>query len=259
MEKLQKMVGPSASTIGPIQADEISEHDLRKPRATLSSTLRGLLDELQMSEAELADLTQLPQSTVNRLLAGHTADPRASTLAPIARLFDISIEELLGLEAPINRIKGSYRSEVAKSRAIPIIGWREVASWPALQQTLNSHNHMQWLIADQRVSPACFAVKARHQHEPFFCRGSILIIDPSVAPTDGATIVVTLQSNSNTLSGAPPSYAEAGIRKLQHHGGSLYINGLKASQLTPEKIDPTRIVGTIIEVRMHIDDANVDC
>jgi len=87
----------------------------------------------------------------------------------------------------------------------------------------------------------------------------MLIIDPGVKPTDGATIVVALRNNGLVLPNTSLGYSEAGIRKLQHHAGSLYISGLKALELTPEKIDAEAIIGTIIEVRMQIDESNVDC
>lgn len=64
----------------------------------ISAVLRVLMNG--MSESELSRKTKIPKTTINRLLSGQTPDPRISTVAALAKYFNISIEQLIG-EKPL--------------------------------------------------------------------------------------------------------------------------------------------------------------
>ena len=164
--------------------------------------------EANISEAELARQTGLPQTTVNRLLLGSTADPRASTLRPIAKFFDITIDQLLGIEdIPQDRISGTFRATNRDAWThVPIIEWNDAIAW-LLEMTTTTYT----LTTN---GPSLIALLASsHSHycppsmEPMFRRDSILIIDPDADLVDGKYVILTLDG-SNTV-----------IRKAHIDGG----------------------------------------
>lgn len=70
--------------------------NMRDKTLNIKYVLSGLLSDSGISESELGRKINIPRATINRLIAGHTPDPRASTLNAIAAYFNISIEQLLG-------------------------------------------------------------------------------------------------------------------------------------------------------------------
>src|SRR5579863_1046611 len=90
----------------------------KPPHLNLSSTLKSLMKNSALSEAELARKTHIPQATINRILLGGTIDPRASTLRALARIFEISVDELLG--EPSSGISQEVLENVTY---IPILTW----------------------------------------------------------------------------------------------------------------------------------------
>ena len=69
----------------------------------LSKTLRKLIaTEISLTPSSLASKLGIPTNKITRIINEDVTDPRASTLIQIASYFDVTINELLGLE-PIKR------------------------------------------------------------------------------------------------------------------------------------------------------------
>lgn len=62
----------------------------------LATILKELLQKNKISESELARKTGVCQPVIHRMASGETDNPKIKTLLPIARYFDISIDELIG-------------------------------------------------------------------------------------------------------------------------------------------------------------------
>lgn len=60
----------------------------------LAANLRTLMEIHELSENKLSTETGVPQPTIHRILKGSSKEPRDSTLEPIARFFQISLERL---------------------------------------------------------------------------------------------------------------------------------------------------------------------
>ncbi|KAF1005446.1 MAG: putative HTH-type transcriptional regulator [Luteibacter sp.] len=60
----------------------------------LASNLRTLIAQQGISENELSERTGVPQPTINRILRGESRDPRDSTVAPLARYFGTTVENM---------------------------------------------------------------------------------------------------------------------------------------------------------------------
>lgn len=60
----------------------------------LSHNLKQLMTATQLTTSKLANATGIQQPTLHRILSGSIAEPRSSTLAPIAQYFQLSVEDL---------------------------------------------------------------------------------------------------------------------------------------------------------------------
>lgn len=65
--------------------------------SNFSSNLARLLEENNLTISKLASEIQITVSTLSKLVNGKIEDPRATTLKQIAQYFEISIDELLGV------------------------------------------------------------------------------------------------------------------------------------------------------------------
>lgn len=200
----------------------------------ISETLSTLMQDENISEAELARRTKLPTTTINRLLSGETVDPRANTLIPISKYFGISIDQLIG-ETP-------FISKSAKNTqwiSIPIIEWEDAPSWIFQSEKFIPYSHHNWIASEKKLSSKCFAVIAKPFMEPRFKANSILIIDPDKKLEDGKYVLLTSNGTNAT------------VRKLKIDGINIYLEQFD-SRLPLEKLEDktTRILGTIIESRV---------
>jgi transcriptional regulator with XRE-family HTH domain len=60
----------------------------------LSHNLKQLMTATQLTTSKLANATGIQQPTLHRILSGTIAEPRSSTLVPIAQYFQLSVEDL---------------------------------------------------------------------------------------------------------------------------------------------------------------------
>lgn len=76
----------------------------------LRFVLQKLIKDAGLNEKKLAEALGMPPTTLNQLLNADTLSPRVDTLLPIAKYFNISIEQLIAKQP----LKGQL-SEVEKS------------------------------------------------------------------------------------------------------------------------------------------------
>src|SRR5215216_7490151 len=100
-------------------------------KTKLASTLKTLLGELNLSESELARQTGVGQPVIHRMASGETDNPKIDTLRPIAKFFDISLEQLIG-DIPLEK-KSIFHVE-REWFNIPLITLMDVADWIASKE-----------------------------------------------------------------------------------------------------------------------------
>lgn len=175
--------------------------DEQPENTTVSTIIRQLMKEAHVNEAELARQLDMPQSTINRLLLGHSADPRANTLKPIAEYFCVTIGQLLGIEPLLEkRITGTTRSVNRTAwTSLPIIEWEDVLPFKFNKNKYTPSNYAKWLISERDLSSESFALKALSFMEPRFKRNSIIIVDPKSVINDGNFVVVSENNRIPTV------------------------------------------------------------
>lgn len=168
----------------------------------LTNTLRRLMDERNITEAELARRTNIPQPTLHKILSGKTGDPRASTLKALADFFGVTIDMLLTGSASVPPMT----TTAANTQSIAIISWSDCLEASKLIRTLDSVSWDNWITTEYSSTNA-FALTSKPSMEPRFPIGSTLIIDPNITPEDGDLIVVHF-----------PNTSEATLRELSIDG-----------------------------------------
>lgn len=63
---------------------------------TLATRIQKKMDELGMTQADLARKTGLTTANVAYIVNGKTKDPRLSSVVVIAKALDMSLDELVG-------------------------------------------------------------------------------------------------------------------------------------------------------------------
>lgn len=211
----------------------------KKSKGRFSKTDDILIENLQllmhkqgMSEAELARQTSIPQPTLHKILSGKTNDPRISTLQQLADYFQVSLDGLYSYDVLQNK------KATVEGRSIPIISWAECTKADNPTQGLSPNNWDDWVIVDKSSSEHCYALISRACMEPHFPRGTTLIVNPVIKPTDGDLVIVQY-----------PETQDATLRELSIDGPyQLLLSPYRKTE--PEQFNDTiRILGTVIQSR----------
>lgn len=198
----------------------------------LAKTLNELITrENKLTAASLARKLGIPTNKITRILNGDVTDPKASTLLQIANYFDITIEQLLGLE--------SFNSSVAQSdkKPIPIFTMSAIGT----QQMQTDWYHWS---EDSIDSSDCYALLIDSDfYEPTFLENSLLIINPNLTPENRSYVIVKKKINS-------PHYS---IKKVVTDGDQVYLYPIDP-KLPVENYDEDlyTIAGVILEVHQKL-------
>jgi len=144
----------------------------------LSSTLKALMAQQNITTAKLARATKILQPVLHRLVNNQTDNPRIDTLLPIADYFGISINQLIG-EAPLIQ---------QPQQQIPLLDdWQNINDY--LHGKMPQHTLM---MVDANLGDHLFALTVKNATmAPQFNIGSIIIIDPNLT-ADNSDFVLAL-------------------------------------------------------------------
>lgn len=207
----------------------------------LAENLRKLLFERNMKPIDLAREVNLPQPTVHRLVTGKCTRPYKSSLEPIAKFFDVPVEELLGEKPELEDVWDEAKSkQLASSQVIkniPIISWSQLPDLAAARQAAQKQ-----VVTIGHLSEASFAViMPDSSMEPFFARGTLLIFDPQQKAKDRSYVLVNLQENNLFI-----------FRQLLIDGDDKYLKPLNPDlSLFKMRLlhENDRVLGVLVESR----------
>lgn len=161
---------------------------LAKSYVKLSEVLKRLLYEHRITPSDLARETNLPIPTVHRLTTGKTTRPYRSSLEPIAKYFDITVEQLLGeASLPATLHSAPFAKKHDHLVEIPLITWKDLDKPPSREEA------QQTIVSTNDVSTSAFAVPMNDSSmEPYFSSGTLLILDPDKPTYDRCFVLVKL-------------------------------------------------------------------
>jgi SOS-response transcriptional repressor LexA len=196
--------------------------------------LRLLMHKKNFSEAKLSRETHIPQPTLHKILSGKTSDPRISTLKILAHYFEITLDDLYSLDV----LKSIHTTDSEQSKSIPIISWEDCVKSDDPTASLSSVNWDQWAVIANTDNKAAYALISKPSMEPRFPRGTTLIIDVDVQPSDGDLVIVYY-----------PETKQATLRELSMDGPHRLLLSLNQNLPADQLTNTIKILGTVAQSR----------
>lgn len=215
-----------------------SKHYQKEP--SISDILRALLKKKDITEADLARLTKLPQATINRILLGGTSDPRVSTLKALSQCFGLTLDQLVGIEPLDVRASEPSTDKEPESvgMTIPIIRWDQIMLWVLNKGLPGSDTSESWINTERKISSTSYALHSLPFMGPRFKTNSIIIVDPELRFYDGHFVIVAFDGINPT------------VRRIMFDGARVLLKPIEKSLSIVELQPHHRIFGTIVETRL---------
>lgn len=228
----------------------------------LSDRIRWVMQNFNLSQAQLAKIAGVRQPSVNRWANGATTMIRTEAAMQICNRLPISLEWLVygrgdALTQQQTQQPPAEPSNVEPVRGhmkrIPILSYVEagnpngVGQIQARQAALDNGDFI-WV--DEELPDDCFALRVvGHSMEPDFQPGDVLVIDPTIAPIPGDFVVASrLSRASDDLETTFKKYRPRGY---DEHGREIF-------ELVPlnddypkydSRIEQLTITGVLVEHR----------
>lgn len=207
---------------------------LEEQDSPFANNLQRLMCKNEISEAELARQTKIPQPTLHKILTGKTIDPRGSTLSTIADCFKVSIDELYsGYDL------GSRNFAMQKAQSIPLLSWKECLKGKTFISELTANNWDNWITAEF-TSPFVFALESKPALGPRFPLNTIFIVNSEILPEDGDLLIVRY-----------PNTDEATLRDFTLDGPTKLLLPIIANTEVTVLTNEIRILGVIAQTRIN--------
>lgn len=198
----------------------------------LAKTLTDLIErEHKLTPAALARKLGIPTNKITRILNGDVTDPKASTLVQIASYFDITIEQLLGLETIVRQ---GASDQITATQSLPIYEFSNPA-----QMTKKWY---RWVSNEIDGEYYVLAIDT-DLYEPTFPQNSLLIVNPNTMPDDRSYVVVQKKDSPQHCS----------IKKYVLEGDQIYFYPINP-KLPIEVFDKNSytVAGVILEVHQKL-------
>lgn len=208
--------------------------------STLADNLKYLILRRHINESELARLTSVSQPVIHRLANGNTKNPNIDTLRPLARFFNISIDQLIGEKAlPLFGDSKNERRLSPKWTEVPIISWEMALNW---QNTTNELHKKKFLRLDGNFSDDTYILVIEDSTmEPVFSKGAYIIIEPSLSPIDRDYVVVLLKEQKKPI-----------FRQIFFSGSEVFLKSPNPDFNTIQPIKNYKILGVAVQSQINL-------
>lgn len=162
----------------------------------ISKVLRLLMFQKNITVSQLARETQLPQQTLQRLVAGTSKNPHEKTINALADFFDLTIEQLKG-ESVLPTDFNNSLTETAhpQIKQIPILAWENIEKFLSTASASN-----EFILVNSKLPDNTFALIMNDSSmEPYIPEGSTLIFSPEKQPKDREFVLAKLAQHNAIL------------------------------------------------------------
>ena len=214
----------------------------KQDNTSIADIIKKLMHVAGISESVLARETNIPQTTLNRLLT-KGLDARTKTLRPIGNFFNVSVSQLIG-EAPIDYSSIEFDAGLNDNECwnnIPVIRWEDISFWEFIKKSIDPYTNRH-ILTEKSVSRNTFACVIERQFEPLFHKGSTLIIDADKKIDDNSLVIIR-ELNKEPV-----------MRKivLGEDNEILVTHPIITSTIPEPMGRNTKIVGVILECRLSV-------
>lgn len=203
-------------------------------KTKLAVTLKNLLQKMNLSESELARQTGVCQPVIHRMASGETDNPKIETLRPIAKFFQITLDQLVG-DVPLSPHQPIFHVE-HETYNLPLISFKEIVEWPDKKL----HVTGTYLQTDIQTSPFAYAIRLKDSTMyPMFPDGTILIIEPNQEYKHLDFVIAHLKKQSQPI-----------FKQLLIDGQEKYLKSI-SPDYPPVKLGKNdRILGVMLQARI---------
>lgn len=206
----------------------------------ISEVLRYLMFKDNLRTADLARRVNIPQQTLQRIVAGLSTNPHEATLMPIAQYFNITLSQLSGLE-PLETASTSLQTP--SWRALPVLTWDEVKNRHQLTPTELAQKNK--IYVDLSLSDAAYALEIKDSAmAPIYPADTVLLVDPAHEMGDKRYVIVHLHDESRAI-----------VRLVTTDGRDFYLKLLNPDLSAGDLIKFTpkdTFCGVVVQVRRDL-------
>jgi len=211
-----------------------------KQYSVLATNLKTLMEQGQVTLSMLHKSTGIPLATISRLLSDEQQNPTIASLVPLAKFFQVSLDQLIGSEPLPSLIESSAQS-ANKWHSIPLISWEYIMKWTQ-EKHHKIHKYAHNILTDLELSQDGFALLIEHNDWQFFPQGTLLIIEPHTEPKHRDYIIIAKTELKNGLQSAT-------LRQLLIDGNEKYLKPLNPEFKIAPLTEEDKILGVMKQSR----------
>lgn len=192
----------------------------------LLENVNYLINKSGLNQIEIAALAKIPATTLYGISTGTSANPKLHTLAAVARVFNVTIGQLIG-ELPLNY------SEIA----IPIISWHDL-DIKKMVINYKSNKNTNFVYSSLVTQNFVFALKVNNTISDIFKNNSIIIVEATDNYLNNDLVILSINNS------------EPAIKKIIKEGSDIFLESV-TSKLPIQQYNHnnTHIFGVIRETR----------
>jgi DNA-binding XRE family transcriptional regulator len=192
----------------------------------LLENVNYLINKSGLNQIEIAALAKIPATTLYGISTGTSANPKLHTLAAVARVFNVTIGQLIG-ELPLNY------SEIA----IPIISWHDL-DIKKMVINYKSNKNTNFVYSSLATKNFVFALKVNNTISDIFKNNSIIIVEATDNYLNNDLVILSINNS------------EPAIKKIIKEGSDIFLESV-TSKLPIQQYNHnnTHIFGVIRETR----------
>ena len=184
---------------------------------SISNILKYLINEKIIPDInEISKEANIPYHSLYKIVNGHTADPKISTINSLSKYLKIPLEALLGT-IPIQSVKGAYRSN-RFTYSIPKIEFEYIWDWSSRTKITTDR---EWFSTAFELSDDSFCTELHSNSLPKpFNTPMMLMLDPSLEGCDGDIGIIINTIDKSSFLGTLINHAGAKFGKAMIDGFS---------------------------------------
>lgn len=192
----------------------------------LLENINYLINKSGLNQIEIAALAKIPATTLYGISTGTSANPKLHTLAAVARVFNVTIGQLIG-ELPLNY------SEIA----IPILSWHDL-DIKKMVINYKSNKNTNFVYSSLATKNFVFALKVNNTISDIFKNNSIIIVEATDNYLNNDLVILSINNS------------EPAIKKIIKEGSDIFLESV-TSKLPIQQYNHnnTHIFGVIRETR----------
>ncbi len=202
---------------------------------TLNQRMSELMSTHNVTLTELHSQTGVAMPTIKRIQSDSACNPTVSSLLPIASFFEITMDQLLGIQALNNNNHIHSENVTTKPHNVFILSWDEINCW----LTDNKCSTENTISTEKEISNKGYALKIPHNNWLGFLKDSLIIIDPAKSFENNTYVIAKHKENKI------PSLKQCLIEDNQ-----IYLKSLISDNIHTLKLDKNFVYfGTVIQIR----------